>query len=67
VEKHKKKAPDGGHGGSGGRGKGRGRGRGRDAGGSSSSRPPPDSPCPRCGKKGHWASDCHIKKKEEPA
>lgn len=69
VEKYKKKASDGGHGGSGsgGRGKGRGRGRGRGAGGSSSSRPPPDSPCPRCGKKGHWASDCHIKKKEEPA
>jgi hypothetical protein len=69
VEKYKKKALEPGHGGfgSGGHGKGRGRGRGRGSGGSSSSRPPSDNPCLRCGKKGHWASDCRIKKKEEPA
>jgi hypothetical protein len=73
VERYKKKSTESGRGGSnsGGRGKGRGRGRGRGSGdskgGSSSSRPPPDDPCPRCGKKGHWARDCRSKKKEEPA
>ena len=69
VEKYKKKSGESGRGGSGsrGRGKGCGRGRGRGNGGSSSSRPPPDDSCPRCGKKGHWASDCRTKKKEEPA
>jgi transposase InsO family protein len=71
IERYKKKTGESGHGGSGsgGRGKGRGRGRGRGTGGnggSSSSRPPPDDPCPRCGKKGHWASDCWSKKKSEP-
>jgi len=75
VERYKKKATESGRGSSsGGRGKGRGRGRGRSndgngdgKSGSSSSRPPPDDPCPRCGKKGHWARDCRLKKKEEPA
>ena len=71
MEKYKKKSGDSRHGsGSGSRGKGHDRGRGHSAGGnagSSSSRPPPDDPCPRCGKKGHWASDCRHKKKEEMA
>jgi transposase InsO family protein len=72
VERYKKKSGELGRGGSGsgGRGKGRGKGRGRGTGGnggSSSSRPPPDDPCPRCGKKGHWASDCYTKKKQQPA
>ena len=67
VERYKKSSGSS-HSGSsaGGRGKGRGRGRGRGAGGDSrGSRPPPDDPCPRCGKKGHWARDCRSKKKEE--
>jgi hypothetical protein len=66
VERYKKKGQESSRGGSssGGRGRGRGKGQGR---GSGESRPPPDSPCPRCGKKGHWASDCRSKKKEEPA
>ncbi|XP_066360868.1 uncharacterized protein [Miscanthus floridulus] len=59
VEKYKKKDRESGRGGfsSGSRGKFRGRGRGRgsggsgSSGGSSSSRPPPDDPCPRCGKR----------------
>ena len=65
IEKYKKKGPDSSRGGSGfgGRGKGWGRGQGR---GSGESRPPPDSPCPRCEKKGHWASYCR-KKKDDPA
>jgi hypothetical protein len=76
VEKYKKKASESGRGSSGfgSCGKGRGRGCGRGVGGSSdsrsgssSSRPPPDDPCPRCGKKGHWARDCRSKKKEEPS
>jgi hypothetical protein len=75
VEMYKKK-PESGRGGSGSgsRGKGRGRGRGRGAGGNSDSkggfgspRPPPDDPCPRCGEKGHWASECRNKKKMEAA
>jgi hypothetical protein len=66
VEKYKKLTGSGHSGsGSGGRGKGRSRGRGRGAGGDSrSSRPPPDDPCPRCGKKGHWARDCRSKKEK---
>jgi hypothetical protein len=71
VERYMKKSGESGRGGSGsdGRGKGHGKDRGRGASGnsgSSSSRPPPDSSCRRCGKKGHWASDCRSKKKEEP-
>jgi hypothetical protein len=73
VERYKKKSTESGRGGSGsgGRGKGHGRGRGHGSndsrGGSSSTRLPPDDPCPRCGKKGHWARDCRGKKKEETA
>lgn len=52
VEKYKKKAQDSSHGGSSSSGRGRGRGRGWGRG-SGESRPPLDSPCPRCGKKGH--------------
>ena len=39
----------------------------RRRGAGDSNRPPPDDPCPRCGKKGHWARDCKGKKKEESA
>jgi len=73
VERYKKKSNESGRSGSGsgGRGKGRGRGRGRGSGdsrgGSSSTCPPPDNPCPHCGKKGHWARDCRSKKEEESA
>ncbi|XP_066311131.1 uncharacterized protein [Miscanthus floridulus] len=75
VERYKKRGSESGRGGagSGGRGNRRGRGRGRSSGssgdsrsGSTSTRPPPDEPCPHCGKKGHWARDCRLKKKEEP-
>jgi hypothetical protein len=64
VEKYKKKASEPSHGGSGsgGRGRGHGRGRRRGSGGRTSARPPPDDPCPWCGKKGHWARNCPIKK-----
>jgi hypothetical protein len=70
VERYKKKFAECGRGSSGSdrRGKGctcgRGRGSGDSRGGSNLSRPPPDDPCPRCGKKGHWARDCRGKKKE---
>jgi hypothetical protein len=76
IEKYKKKSLESSRGGfsSGGRGNRRGRGRGRGPSGngdsrssSGSARAPPEDPCPRCGKKGHWARDCHSKKKEEPA
>ena len=64
VEKYKKRGNNSSRcsSSSGGRGKDRGRGRGH---GSGESHPPPDSPCPRCRKKGHWARDCHQKKEEQ--
>ena len=68
VEKYKKKSGDSGRGGCGfgTRGKGRSRGRGRGAGGTSSSRPPPDDPCPRCGKKGHWPVIAAQRRRSRP-
>jgi hypothetical protein len=35
--------------------------------GSSSNRPPPNTPCPRCGEMGHWGRNCTDPKKEKAA
>ena len=72
----------GGSGGSNSRGKNHGRGRGRGgqgatrddhdshgtgAGNPGGGKPPPSTPCKKCGNKGHWARDCRSKKKKAAA
>jgi hypothetical protein len=70
LDQYKQKDDDSSRGGasSGGRGKCRGKprawgGKGASEGCSNSGRASPDDECKHCGKKGHWAQDCHGKLK----